>query len=89
MARVAFTQNLERHVACPPQEVPGSTLREVLTNAFADNPEARGYVLDDHGELRLHMVVFIDGRQVRDRRGLSDPVPEGGEVYVMQALSGG
>ena len=28
-------------------------------------------------------------RQVEDRRTLADPVPEDGEVHVMQALSGG
>jgi hypothetical protein len=35
------------------------------------------------------MAVFINGRQIRDRVGLSDPVPENGEIYVLQALSGG
>ena len=89
MPRVAFTQNLQRHVACPPVDVGGATVREVLDAAFADNPRARGYVLDDQGELRVHMTVFVDGEQVRDRKGLSDPVPPDGEVYVMQALSGG
>jgi hypothetical protein len=61
----------------------------VLGHAFATNPAARGYVLDDQGDLRHHMVVFVNGEQVQDRVGLSDPVPNGGEVYVMQALSGG
>ena len=87
MARVVFTENLQRHVACPPTEVPGATVREVLDNVFAENERVRGYVLDDHGELRHHMSVFVDGRQLQDRSGLTDPVPEGGEVYVMQALS--
>ena len=50
---------------------------------------ARSYVLDDQGELRFHMVIFVNGEQVRDRTGLTDAVPPGGEVYVMQALSGG
>ena len=74
MARVSFTQNLQRHVACPPCKAEGATLREVLDAAFATNPPARGYVLDDRGELRHHMVVFIDGEMLRDRAGLSDPV---------------
>jgi len=89
MPRVVFTQNLQRHVACPPCDVDGATVREVLDAAFAANPRARGYVLDDHGELRHHMVVFVDGRMIGDRAGLSDSVPAAGEVYVMQALSGG
>jgi hypothetical protein len=89
MPRVVFTPNLQRHVACPPADVPGRTVREVLDAVFAAHPRARGYVLDDQGELRPHMVVFVDGKQAADRAGLSDPVPEDGEVYVMQALSGG
>lgn len=89
MARVVFTPNLQRHVACPTADVPGGTLRTVLDAVFAANPPVRGYVLDEHGALRKHMIVFVDGEQVRDRIALSDPVPAGGEVYVMQALSGG
>jgi sulfur-carrier protein len=89
MARVVFTQNIMRHVACPPANVPGRTVREVLDALFSDNPRARGYVLDDQAALRRHMAVFVNGTAVVDRIKLSDPVPEGGEVYVMQALSGG
>jgi len=89
MPRVVFTQNLQRHVACPPCDVEGATVREALDAAFASNPRARGYVLDEHGELRHHMVVFVDGRMIGDRVRLSDPVAPTGEVYVMQALSGG
>ena len=89
MARVVFTENLQRHVACPPTSAAGTTVRDVLDAVFAQNPRARGYVLDDRGELRHHMVVFIDGEMLRDRAGLSDPVGPDAEVYVMQALSGG
>lgn len=89
MARVSFTQNLQRHVPCPVTDAVGTTVREVLEAAFAANRPARGYVLDDQGALRKHMVVFVDGEQVRDRVYLSDPVRPDGEVYVMQALSGG
>ena len=89
MARVVFTPNLLRHVDCPTREVEGTTVKEVLEAAFAGNERARGYVLDEHGELRRHMVVFVDGERVRDPVWLSDAVPAGAEVYVMQALSGG
>jgi len=89
MPRVVFTENLQRHVACPPVEVSGATLREVLDAAFASSPKARGYVLDEQGVVRKHMMLFINGEPIADRITLSDPVPAGAEVYVMQALSGG
>ena len=89
MARVSYTENLKRHVACPPQEVAGDTVRAVLDAAFTDNPALRGYVLDDQGQLRKHVTIFVDNTQIADRAGLSDPVGERSEVFVFQALSGG
>jgi molybdopterin synthase sulfur carrier subunit len=89
MARVAFTPNLARHVDCPTREAPGASVREVLDAVFAENPRLRGYVVDDQGGLRRHMAVFVDDRQVRDRKGLSDPVGADCSIFVAQALSGG
>jgi hypothetical protein len=89
MARVVFTQNLQRHVVCPPAEASGASVRAVLETVFGANPQLRGYVLDDQGRLRQHMVVFVDGELIRDRVTLADPVAERSEVAVMQALSGG
>ena len=89
MIRVSFTQNIQRHVACPPSEVAGASVREVLGAVFETNERARGYVLDEREALRKPMNVSINGEQIRDRVGLSDPVPDGAEVYVFQALSGG
>jgi molybdopterin synthase sulfur carrier subunit len=89
MPRVSFTANLQRHVACPPCTVAGATVKEALEAAFERAPRARGYVLDERGELRRHMVVYVNGTPCRDRRTLGDPVAELDEVVVMQALSGG
>jgi hypothetical protein len=35
------------------------------------------------------MTIFVDGRMIRDRAGLTDAVTETSTVYVFQALSGG
>jgi molybdopterin converting factor small subunit len=87
--KVVFTANLRRHIQAPASEVAGATVREALDAVFAENPQLRGYVLDDRGELRKHVVVFIDGEMVQDRSGLNDTVGSNSELYVMQALSGG
>jgi sulfur-carrier protein len=84
-----FTQNIQRHVACPTREVEGGTLRDVLDGYFRIHGQARGYVLDDQGKLRQHMTAFINGSQMRDRDQLSDTVPPGAVVDLVQALSGG
>ena len=89
MARVVFTQNLQRHLPAPRTEAPGASVREVLDAVFAEHPRLRGYVLDEHSRLRPHVIVFVDGQALHDRLALSDAVRADSEVYVMQALSGG
>jgi molybdopterin synthase sulfur carrier subunit len=86
---VSFTAALERHLAAPPVEVGGATVREALEAAFRGNPRLRGYVLDDQGGLRKHVAVFVDGEPVADRDGLADRIGPDAKVFVMQALSGG
>lgn len=89
MPQVIFTNNLQRHVESPPAQVPGKTVREVLEEVFRANPRLRGYVVDEQGSLRKHMIIFINGEQIQDRLTLADAVPDDGTVYVLQALSGG
>jgi hypothetical protein len=89
MPRLVFTPNVQRHLACPPAHVAGRTVREALEAYFALHPTARGYVLDDQGALRPHMVIFVDNEPITDRARLADSVGENSEVFVMQALSGG
>ena len=76
MPRVVFTSNLQRHVNCPETRVAAGTVRSALAQVFAAQPQARGYVLDEQGHLRRHVVVFVDGRRVQDRERLCDPVAE-------------
>jgi molybdopterin converting factor small subunit len=89
MPRVFFTANLQRHVSCPAVEVAGATVRDALDAVFVLHQQIRGYVLDEQGALRKHMVIFVNGTQIHDRLQLSDPVAAGDEIYVLQALSGG
>jgi molybdopterin synthase sulfur carrier subunit len=89
MATIRFTANIQRHVECPTREVPGDTLRAVLDGYFSENERARGYVLDEQGKIRPHMVVFIDGELTEDREHLTDRVKPNSVIDVIQALSGG
>ena len=70
-------------------DVPGATVREVLDALFALYPQLRGYVTDERGALRHHVVAFVNGVAVQDKAALAEEVPAGGEVHIFQALSGG
>lgn len=89
MPHIRFTQNIQRHVPCPPAAVDGANVRQALDAYFSSNPPARSYVLDDQGALRKHMAIFVNGEPVLDRAKLADPVPPDATIDIIQALSGG
>ena len=89
MPRISFTPHLERFVTCPAAQVEGASICQALDAVFRENPQLRGYVVDEQGALRKHIAVFIDGSPILDRTHLTDAVTETSEVYVLQALSGG
>ncbi|HJU09162.1 MAG TPA: hypothetical protein VJ727_11860 [Rhodanobacteraceae bacterium] len=69
--------------------VSGASIGEALEQVFAQYPNLRGYVLDEHGTVRHHLALFVDGAAIRNKRDLSQAVGNNSEIYVMQALSGG
>ena len=89
MARIAFTANLQRHVACPVQEASGASVHAVLDNVFAANPRLRSYILDDQGRLRRHVHIYVNDARISDPVRLADAVGDDDEVFVFQALTGG
>jgi sulfur-carrier protein len=89
MPTVSFTSALQRFLPAPTAKVEGVTVADALAVVFATRPALRGYVLDDQGALRRHVVIYVNGNPVRDREQLADPVGPDDEIYVFQALSGG
>jgi molybdopterin synthase sulfur carrier subunit len=65
--------------------VTGSTVRDVLDALFTEFPVLRGYVVDERGALRHHVVAFLNGSAVTDKTSLSEAVDEDGELYLFQA----
>lgn len=90
MPRIEFTRQLAQHVPCPPAVVDAGTLGAAFDRVFSENPPLSGYVLDDQGNLRQHVAVFVDGQLIRQRDRLKEvPLGPDSQIFVMQALSGG
>ena len=68
-----------------------STLGWVFERLHADHPGVVERALDEQGEVREHVNVFVDGESIRagSRRGLETPVGAGAEVWILPAVSGG
>ena len=97
MARIVLASALRRWLPESPGgqsrdvsvEVTGSRLDEALDGLFERYPNLRGYVLDEHGGVRHHVAIFVDGTAIADKRRPSQAIGDDAEIYVMQALSGG
>jgi hypothetical protein len=90
MPTVKFTYALKRFFpGLKDTTAKSNTLPEILHEMESSYPGVCNYVLDDQGNLRKHVNIFIDGTMIKDRAALSDPFSANSEIYIMQALSGG
>ena len=89
MPRLVFTSHLATVGPRDATVVPGATVGAALAQVFVDFPRLKGYVLDDQGRVRRHVVIFIDNERHANDTVLSRSVAADTEIYVLQALSGG
>jgi molybdopterin synthase sulfur carrier subunit len=66
-----------------------TTVADVLAAVAQEFPGLRDRVLNEQGELRRHVNIFIDGENARSLGGLSAPVRADSELWIHPALSGG
>jgi len=70
-------------------EVAGTTVREVLASLVADHPGLGANILDDVGDLRKFVNVYVDDEDIRFLDKLDTPVADGEEVAILPAVAGG
>ena len=67
---------------------PGS-LREVIAGLDGSYPGIGGRIVDETGNLRRFVNVYVGDEDVRFAEGLDTPVPAGARVSVIPAVAGG
>ena len=67
----------------------GSTLREVVESLAAQNADFKNRLLDDSGELRRFVNVYVNEEDVRFLQKLDTPLKDGDEVSIVPAIAGG
>ena len=70
-------------------ELDGATVREVFDKLDAAHPGFAARLLDDDGNLRRFVNVFVADDDIRFLSGLDTPVPEGETVSIIPAVAGG
>lgn len=69
--------------------VGGATLAEVIDELETCHPGFRRHILDDAGELRRFVNVFVSDDDARFLGGLNAPVASGDVVSILPAVAGG
>jgi molybdopterin synthase sulfur carrier subunit len=72
-------------------QLPGSpvTLLEALQLLFAAHPGLRDRILNEDGQLRQHINIFVGNESIRYTGGLATPLPANATISIIPAISGG
>ena len=70
-------------------EVDAGSLSDVIKALDAAHPGFGDRLLDDEGNLRRFVNVFVDDDDVRYLDGLATNVPDGQTVSIIPAVAGG
>ena len=65
------------------------TVGEALNRLWALQPGVRDRVIDEQGQVRPHVNVFVGIESIRFTGGLQTPVADGAEIWIVPAVSGG
>jgi sulfur-carrier protein len=68
---------------------PAATVGEALDGLWSIHPALRDRILDEQSEVRQHINVFVNSESIRFAGGLAAPVPDGSEILIVPAVSGG
>ena len=66
-------------------ETAAATVGDALRELEAAHPALQGWILDERGELRRHINVYVNGEQGHE----ASPLSERDRVEVLPAISGG
>lgn len=73
----------------PEVSVDGDTVATVLDSLESSHPGFKERILDDAGELRRFVNLFVSDDDVRFLDGLSTAVPAGETLSIVPAVAGG
>ena len=65
------------------------TVGQVLAELWNIHVGLRDRVVNERGEVRPHVNVFLNGDNIRRKQVLQTPLPDGSEITILPSVSGG
>jgi molybdopterin synthase sulfur carrier subunit len=70
-------------------EVEAKTIREVIEKLGQINPEIKTRILDENGEVRRFINIYLNNEDIRFLKGLDTDLKNGDEISIIPAIAGG
>tara|TARA_B100000945_G_C20426450_1_gene620790 strand:+ start:4928 stop:6343 length:1416 start_codon:yes stop_codon:yes gene_type:complete len=70
-------------------EVKGNNIREVLDELCNAHPDIKGHLIEETGNLRNFVNIFIDGEDIRQKCGLDTKINDGADIRIIPSIAGG
>jgi len=70
-------------------EVESSTLGEMVESLESEYPGFKERLVDENGELRYFVNIYVNGEDVRFLQGLDTATSTGDEISIVPAVAGG
>ena len=67
----------------------GATVAELISNLDAAYPGIRDRIVENDGQIRRFVNVFVNGNNVRKLDGAETAIKDGDEVGIVPAMAGG
>ena len=67
----------------------GTTLAALVDDLEANHPGIKERLVEDSGELRRFVNVYVDDEDVRFTGGLGTELSDGAQVVILPAVAGG
>ncbi len=67
----------------------GTSLKEVINDLESRHPGMRERLLDDKGEIRRFVNIYLNGDDVRFLDQLNSTVKDGDDISIVPAIAGG
>jgi sulfur-carrier protein len=66
-----------------------ATVSAALEDLWEHHPGLRDRIVDEQGQVRQHINIFVGDEAIRFAGGLSTTVPADAEILIVPAVSGG
>jgi len=67
----------------------GKTIEQIVESLDSAYPGMRERLIDDNGDLRHFVNIYLNGEDIRYIDGLNSPVSDNDELSIVPAVAGG